>query len=207
VKDAQGAPAYGRTNWRRFALAAVIPTAAAVGMLAGVAQGAIPATFVISGTPFKLSATRLEGDNFTQYSGAVQTAGTPDTPDHQKVLAVSAIEDASIYTLCQSVKAGPIILRIDAGDDDTAAKAHKLLIGMTELGGEAEFDNIDIGMDAANLKLNTLDAGGTPGTFGQQATHVTILDLHQTAYSTSAEKFTLPGMKLKMSFNSGTECF
>ena len=206
MKDAQGAPAYGRTNWRRFALAAVIPTAAAVGMLVGVAQGAIPATFVISGTPFKLSATRLEGDNFTQYSGSVETTGTPDVAN-QKVLAVSAIEDASIYKLCQSVHAGPIILRIDAGDDDTAAKAHKLLIGMTELNGEAEFDNIDIGMDAANLKLNKLDAGGKSGTFGQQATHVTILDLKQTAFSTSAEKFTLPGMKLKMSFNSGTECF
>lgn len=206
MKDAQGAPAYGRTNWRRFALAAVIPTAAAVGMLAGVAQGAIPATFVVSGTPFKLSATRLEGDNFTQYSGAVKTAAGPDIGD-QKFLAVSAIEDADIFKLCQSVHAGPIVLRIDAGDDDTAAKAHNLLIGMTELGGEAEFTNIDIGMDAANLKVNDLDAGGKAGTFGQQATHVTILDLKQTAYSTSAEKFTLPGMKLKMSFKSGAECF
>jgi hypothetical protein len=206
VKDAQGAPAYGRTNWRRFAIAAVIPTAAAVGMLVGVAQGAIPTNFVISGTPFKLSATRLEGSNFTQYSGNVETAADPDTAN-QKFLAVSGIQNADIYKLCQSVKAGPIILRIDAGDDDTPAKANDLLIGMTELGGEAEFTDIDIGMDAGHLDRDELDEGGKVGTFGQQAEHVTIYDLKQTAYSTSAHKFTLPGMSLKMSFNKGSECF
>jgi hypothetical protein len=206
VKDAQGAPAYGRTNWRRFALAAVIPTAAAVGMLAGVAQGAIPATFVVSGTPFKLSSTRLEGDNFTQYSGAVKTAANPDIPG-QKFLAVSGIQSADIYKLCQSVRVGPVILRIDAGDENTPAHADGLLIGMTDLGGEAEFKNIDIGMDASHVDRDKDDAGGDVGGFAQQAEHVTILDLKQTAYSTSAQKFTLPGMHLKMSFNSGTECF
>ncbi|NMO51558.1 cholesterol esterase [Actinoplanes sp. TBRC 11911] len=213
MKDAQDAPAYGRTNWRRFAIAAVIPTAAVVGVMVGVAQGAIPTNIVISGTTFKLSADRLEGNGFTQYSGQVATASNADIPAHgdvpaQKILAISGIHDAKIYNLCQTVAVGPIVLRIEAGKDpDDPATAEDLLIGMRDLGGDATFDHIDIGSDAASLKKDGAGSHGTSGGFGQEADGVTIDNLQQVAYSTSASSFRLPGMSLKLHIGDGEECF
>ena len=209
MKDAQGAPAYGRTNWRRFAIAAVIPTAAVVGVMVGVAQGAIPANLVISGTPFKLSADRLEGEGFTQYSGQAKAAANADPgTGGQKILAVSGIKSADIYNLCQTVAVGPIVLRIEAGrEENNPAHADDLLIGMTELNGDATFKHIDIGTDAASLSQDGAASHGQPGGFGQEAEHVTITNLRQVAYSTSATNFRLTGMSLKLFFGSGKECF
>ena len=48
MKDAQGDPAYGRTNWRRFAVAVAVPTAAAGALVFGLANGAFAASFAIS---------------------------------------------------------------------------------------------------------------------------------------------------------------
>jgi hypothetical protein len=210
VKDAQDAPAYGRTNWRRFALAAVIPAVAAVGVMAGVAQGAIPASFVVSGTPFKLSANKLDGQGFTQYSGVTHTkipnkvTGTTTLP-----LAVSGIKSADIYNLCQTVAVGPIVLRIEAGTDaNNPAHADDLLIGMSDLRGTATFGGIDIGMDASELsKDQAKGEHGDAGGFGQQADTVVIDNLQQTAYTTSASTFRLTNMNLKLSVGNGKECF
>nr|WP_296065993.1 DUF6230 family protein [uncultured Actinoplanes sp.] len=216
MKDAQGAPAYGRTNWRRFAIAAAIPAVAAVGVMTGVAQGAIPANFVVSGTPFKLSADRLEGEGFTQYSGSVQAAANGDKGlDGRKMLAVSGIASADIYNLCQTVSVGPVVLRIEAGkDENNPVHADDLLIGMTELSGDATFKNIDIGVDAAHLSKDKSDTQpadnkkhGDSGGFGQEADHVTITGLKQTAYSTSATTFKLSGMSLKLFWLDGKPCF
>lgn len=207
MKDAQDAPAYGRTNWRRFAIAAVIPTAAVVGVMVGVAQGAIPTNIVISGTPFKLSADKLVGTGFTQYSGQAKTAANGDV-GNQKILAISGIHSADIYNLCQTVAVGPIVLRIEAGKDpDNPAHADDLLIGMTELGGDATFTNIDIGTDAASLSKDQASSHGASGGFGQEADSVTIDNLRQVAYSTSATNFRLTGMSLKLIFGNGEECF
>jgi hypothetical protein len=209
VKDAQGAPGYGRTNWRRFGLIAIAPTVVAVGLMAGVASGAVPASFVVSGTSFKLSADKLVGTGFTQYSGTLQTngnnkvTGTPALP-----AAKSGIHSADIYNMCQTVKVGPAILRIEAGKDpDNPAHADDLLIGMTELRGDTTFDHIDIGQDAATLKKDGLEEHGEVGGFGQQADGVTIEGLQQVAYSTSASTFRLTGMSLKLYFGNGQECF
>jgi hypothetical protein len=202
VKDAQGAPAYGRTNWRRFAIVAIAPVVAASGLMAGVASGAVPANFVVSGQSFKLSASRLEGDGFTQYSGQLKKQ------DGTQPVAKSGILHAEIYDLCQSVAVGPFVLRIEAGKNNKPAVAEDLLIGMSSLKGTAKFKNIDIGQDASTLDRDKTGAPhGAPGSFGQQAEHVTITDLQQVAYSTSASSFTLTGMSLALQLTDPEECF
>ncbi len=71
MKDAQGDLGQGRTRWRRFA-AVVIPAAAAAGAIVfGMANGAIAASFNVSGQTFKVSADRLEATGFVQYGGIV----------------------------------------------------------------------------------------------------------------------------------------
>lgn len=201
MKDAQGDPAYGRTNWRRFAIAAVAPTVVAVGLIAGVASGAIAASFSVSGEQFKLSASKLDGQGFTQYSGQLPRQNkSPRTGQNYEVAAMSGINSAKIYDLCQSVSVHGVVLRIEAGGNNDPALAEDLVIGMSELSGNATFKNINIGQDAS-----TLDADGRPkdqhgdvNGFGQQADSVVIDGLRQKAYSTTASTFQLKGMSLKL---------
>ncbi|HZD98139.1 MAG TPA: cholesterol esterase, partial [Micromonosporaceae bacterium] len=51
----------GGTRWRRFA-AAIVPTVVIVGALgAGIASGAVPVSFAVSGVQFKVTADQLTG--------------------------------------------------------------------------------------------------------------------------------------------------
>ncbi|MGC9669110.1 DUF6230 family protein [Planosporangium sp. 12N6] len=216
VKDAQGDLVQGRTKWRRFAVV-VLPAAAAAGaMMVGMANGAIAAQFSVSGQTFKVAADRLEGDGFTQYGGLASEAGAnkenPADPKNHPI-AVSGIKSADLYGLCQSVKVPglPVSLVINAGGNGDPAKATDLLIGMDDLKGNATFTNINIGQDAS-----TMDKGGVnlprgqAGAFGQQADHVTITNLKQTARSTQAATFQLTGLHMYVDVSAtGTpkECF
>ncbi|MBB2943647.1 hypothetical protein FB565_003376 [Actinoplanes lutulentus] len=202
MKDAQSAPAYGRTNWRRFAVAVGVPAVVAGGLVLALAEGALAANFTIAGEQFKLSASKLVGTGFTQYSGELETK------DGKVPAAMSGIERATLNDLCQSVAVGPITLRIEAGNDpDHPVKANDLLIGMSSLGGDATFTEMQIGLDAGTLDRAQDEAKGAPGGFGQQAKTVTIANLRQQAYYTSASTFTLNGMSLKLHVGGEHECF
>jgi hypothetical protein len=199
----------GRTNWKRFAVAVGLPTVAAGVLVAGVASGAVAANFSVSGTQFKLSADRLEGEGFTQYSGQLPTETVQkQTGQKYLVAAKSGIKSADIYNLCQTVAVGPVVLRIEAGKDPkNPVHADDLLIGMSELSGDATFTDIAIGQDASTLDRADPVPRGDVGGFGQQAKHVTIENLHQIAYSTSASTFKLSGMSLKLFVGDGVQCF
>jgi hypothetical protein len=210
VKDEQGDPAYGRTNWRRFAVAVAVPTAAAGALVFGMSTGAFAATFAVSGQSFKISADKLDGTGFAQYGDQVKPKEGDPIP-----VAVSGIASAKLYNLCQSVKTPglPITLTIRAGrEEDKPAQATNLLIGLSELSGDAEFTDINIGQDASTLGLGGPEAHHEDaGTFGQEAKHVTITGLRQTAVSTSAGTFTLSGLTMKVNLpgrdGKPVECF
>jgi trimethylamine:corrinoid methyltransferase-like protein len=87
------------------------------------------------------------------------------------------------------------------------ASADSLIIDANQLSGStATFTNINIGQDASTLDQVSGVPVGQAGTFGQQADSVAITDLHQTAYSTSAGTFTLPGFSLSLSAGD-SPCF
>jgi hypothetical protein len=201
VTDPQDNLVQGRTRWRRFAALMVPATAIAGAIVFGMANGAIAASFAVSGQTFKVSASKLEGEGFKQYGGLVtQKNGT------QHPVAVSEIADAKLYDLCQSVRVPsmPIVLTINAGGGGSPATAKGLLIDMEKLGGDATFTNIRIGRDASDL-----NPGAPQGSFGQDADRVVISDLKQVAWSTSAGTFVLNGLKLKVNVGNpaGHECF
>lgn len=192
---------YGRTRWRRFA-ALMLPAAAVAGaVIFGMANGAIAASFSVSGQTFKVSASKLEGDNFVQYGGIAREKGGKNHP-----VAVSGIKSARLYDLCQSVKVPnlPVVLTINAGGGGNPATATDLLIDMDSLEGDATFTDIKIGRDASDLGAGE-DAQGA---FGQSATKVVITDLRQVARSTSAGLFTLNGLDLRVNIGADAkECF
>jgi hypothetical protein len=202
VNESEDRQVSGGTRWRRFAAMMVPATAVAGAIVFGMSNGAIAASFAVSGQTFKVAASKLEGDGFKQYGGLAKEKNGTIHP-----VAVSEIADAKLYDLCQSVNASlpglPIVLTINAGGGGTPATASGLLIDMDSLEGNAEFTNIKIGRDATDLNEHA-----PPKSFGQSADHVEILQLKQVARSTSAGTFTLNGLKLKVNVGEDAkECF
>lgn len=182
----------------RIVLAAVPVAVVSTLLMAGVAQGAVPVSFAVSGSQFQISASKLDGSGFSQYAGvAPDTAGT----EHQ--VAIANIKSATLADLCQSVVTdtplGKVGMLITAGGDGSPASASDLQIGMTDLKGDSQFGNIRIGVDAS--AVNTA-AKGSAGDFAQDADTVTITNLQQTAWSTQASVFTLTGMHVQLTDGS-----
>jgi hypothetical protein len=128
-------------------------------------------------------------------------------------VAESEIGTAKITNLCQSVVAafplglGTYTLRITAGSGSTPVSASSLIIDANQLSTSvASFHNINIGQDASTLNAVPGVPDGAAGTFGQQASGITIEGLRQVAYATSAGTFTLPGFSLSLSAGDNS-CF
>jgi uncharacterized protein DUF6230 len=187
---AAGPQAKGKIKWRRFAMAAV-PAGVVAGILVGLtAQGAIASSISVSGQEFLVTATQLTGTGFEQFGGSLsQGNGT------QPVI-VSAIHHATLSNLCQSVKVGPVTLRLTAGGNGNDVSADNLIVDASgQTGSQAVFKNITIGQDAGTLTKDPGTAGQSGG-FGQQADSITIDNLVQHTWLTTAGTFTLPGLSI-----------
>jgi hypothetical protein len=198
----------GRIRWKRFAFI-FIPAMGVTGVLLGLtANGALASSFSISGQQFQVSATSLNGVGFQQFGTVEETSGGKPI-----AVAESEIGTAKITNLCQSVVAafplglGTYTLRITAGSGATPVSASSLIIDADQLSTSvASFHNINIGQDASTLNAVPGVPDGAAGTFGQQASGITIEGLRQVAYATSAGTFTLPGFSLSLSAGDNS-CF
>ena len=201
---------FGKTRWKRFAVVMVPTLAATAAVGVSVAQGALAASFSVSGSQFKVSAGSLTGQGFTQY-GTVLTEqnGTP-VP-----VAVSGFTSATINNLCQSVIVpipvlGDYTLKITAGQDPSnPVKASNLYIDMTNLKADtATFNNINIGVAVGGITKGTVNPTQTvdPSGFAQEADSATLTGVQQTAWATSAGTFSLNGMNLSLS-SGDSACF
>ncbi|MEU6812093.1 DUF6230 family protein [Streptomyces sp. NPDC046831] len=190
----------GRVRLRRAAVLAVPATLVAAGLAVLTAQGALGVQFAISGMPFTVTATELNGTGFEQFGSLDNMAeDSPNAGDTggQVLVVTSAIKRATLTKLCQSVDLGGTNLVIRAGSGRNKVRATDLTTDSTELSGNASFDNIEIGNDASTLTKAGVQ--GPKGVFSQQADTVHIADLRQTNYATTAGVFELPGLKLGFS--------
>ncbi|AYV31227.1 hypothetical protein EES41_31315 [Streptomyces sp. ADI95-16] len=195
----------GGVRWRRFALLAVPAIAVTAGLGIALAQGALAASFAVSGQQFKVSASSLEGEGFAQY-GSVDV----NARDELIPVAVTAIREAKLHDLCQSVVTtlpviGDISLNLTAGGK-TPVEASNLFVDATQLSGDAVFSNIEIARDASTLDKGPAEAQGMQDLFAQQADTVSITGLHQTAWATNAGTFKLSGLSMNIS-KGKKECF
>ncbi|MFG2292968.1 DUF6230 family protein [Streptomyces sp. NPDC048603] len=195
----------GRVTWRRFAVLTVPAVVVTAGLGVALAQGALAASFAVSGQQFKVSAQSLTGEGFAQY-------GSVDVNAREELIpvAVTAIREAKLSNLCQSVVTslpviGDISLGLTAGKK-TPVEASNLFVDATQLSGNATFTNIEIGRDASTLDKGPSDAQGMQDLFGQQADSVVITDLRQTAWATNAGTFKLSGLSMNIS-KGKKECF
>ncbi|MGN5380678.1 DUF6230 family protein [Streptomyces lasalocidi] len=199
-RAAAGGERRGRVRARRAAVMAVPATLVAAGLAVLTAQGALGVQFAISGMPFTVTATDLTGTGFEQFGGLDNMAdGSPNAGDTggQELVVTSAIKNATLTKLCQSVDLGGTNLLIRAGGGDTPVSASDLTTDSTQLSGDAAFNNIEIGNDASTL--TKAGVKGPIGVFSQQADTVHIANLRQTNYATTAGVFKLPGLKLGFS--------
>lgn len=179
-----------RIRWRRFALA-FVPAAVIMGALIGLtANGAIAASMSVSGQEFLVTASQLNGTGFEQFGGQVNGAsGT-------QPVVVSGIHSATLSHLCQQVSMGGFTLKLTAGGGSKPVSATNLIVDASgQSGSQAVFHNVTIGQDAGSL-VEDPGATGQAGGFGQQADSVTINNLVQKTWLTTAGTFTLPNLSL-----------
>ncbi|MEW1604932.1 DUF6230 family protein [Streptomyces sp. NPDC093808] len=208
----------GGTRWKRFAVVMVPSVAATAAVGISLAQGALAASFSVSGQSFKVTAQKLEGTGFSQYGalteGYTLTGGKTTHP-----VAVSAFKDATIQKMCQSVVTpnipvlGSVTLRLTAGDSsdkDRQVKAENLYIDVANLEADATFGGIDIGVAAKDARKGPGMKGGkeeaNPFGFAQQADTALLTDVKQTAWATTAGTFKLSGLKMSLS-TKNKECY
>jgi len=205
----------GGTRWKRFAVVMVPSVAATAAIGVALAQGALAASFSVSGQSFKVTADRLDGVGFSQY-GAIDQGYTLKGEKTAHPVAVSAFKSAKITNMCQSVVTpdipliGSVSLTLKAGGGSTPVEAENLYIDVEELQANATFRNIDIGVAAGDASKGPGMKGGkeqaNPYGFAQQADSATLTDVKQTAWATTAGTFKLSG--LKMSLSKGVkECY
>ncbi|WP_438291620.1 DUF6230 family protein [Streptomyces sp. HUAS TT7] len=200
----------GGTRWKRFALVMVPSVAATAAIGVGLAQGALAASFSVSGVDFKVTTESLDGKNLLQY-GSVASGKSLDGKDANHPVVVSGFSSAEISKMCQSVVQplpfglGDVTMKLKAGGGDKV-EATNLYLDVHELDTNAEFTNIDIGVAAGEGKgptkiQNGKDGkpNGNPYGFAQRADRAVLKDVTQRAWATTAGTFKLSGLSLRLS--------
>ncbi|MHA6797936.1 DUF6230 family protein [Bounagaea algeriensis] len=198
--------ASGRTRWLVFAIVFVCGLAGVGVMFAGLSNGALAASFAVSGTSYKATADQLDANGVVQYGSVDQSA------DQAHPVMVNGFSEARLDNFCQSILLddmpgiGQMTLRIEAPGDD-GMTAENLVLGVEQVNGDLTLDDVQIGRDAG-----TFDAGpsggehATTGNFGIQAGSMHLSDLKQKAWSTTAS--TLRLNQVEISAEPGrNECF
>lgn len=194
----------GGTRWKRFALVMVPSIAATAAVGVGLAQGALAASFSVSGQDFKVSADRLDGQNLIQYGGIAEGQDLKGNPQHHPV-TISGFSNAKITNMCQSLVTptplGPITLQLKTGHKGTPAEATNIYLDVAELDTDAEFTNLDIGVAVGDPSHKTKPQAGTvssPYAFSQRADRAVLTNVKQKAWATTAGTFKLPNLKLRL---------
>ncbi|GAA0474615.1 DUF6230 family protein [Streptomyces sp. NPDC046215] len=199
----------GGTRWRRFAVVMVPSVAATAAIGVAVAQGALAASFSVSGQQFKVQAGELVGQDFVQY-GALDKNKSGAHP-----VAVVGLKSATISNLCQSVVIPipmlnkDVSMKLSAGGGKDKVTAQTLYIDADVLKADATFKDIDIGVPVDGSTKGPGPAPGDlieKGSFAQQAKEVIFKDAKQRAWATTAGTFNLKGLKMGVSFGKN-ECF
>jgi len=187
----------GRVRWRRFAITLGPAIVLAVLLMMLSTQAVLAVSISISGEPFTVTAALLKGYGFEQFP-VVDHSVINDLPgkSNQIPLEATAIRSAKISDLCQSVRIGPLSMVIKAGNGGTPVSATDLVVDADRFSGKkAKFTHLSQGEDASDLN-QVPGVRGPAGAFALQAATVTITDLRQHAYATTAGTFTLPGFSL-----------
>ncbi|MDG4860260.1 DUF6230 family protein [Streptomyces sp. T-3] len=207
--------ARGGTKWKRFAVVMVPSVAATAAIGVALSQGALAASFSVSGQSFKVSADKLDGRDMLQYGG-VDVGVDMEGKKSAHPVSISAFKNAKIHNMCQSVVThvpllGDVTLQLTAGGKGKPVEAKNIYIDVAQLdSSQAIFTNVDIGVAAGHATKGPGMKGGkeqaNPNGFAQQADRAVIKDVEQTAWATSAGTFKLNDFGMKL-YKGKNECY
>ncbi|MFE9257487.1 DUF6230 family protein [Streptomyces sp. NPDC006879] len=205
----------GGTRWKRFALVMVPSIAATAAVGVGLAQGALAASFSVSGQDFKVRADKLVGENLIQYGGLAEGHDLKGNKTLNPV-TVSGFSKATITNMCQSVVTpevpifGNITLKLKTGyKKDRPAVATNIYLDVADLDADAYFENLDIGVAAGDKSQKTPIQPGTkanPYGFSQRADVAVLENVKQRAWATTAGTFKLNDLSLRL-IKGVDECY
>ncbi|WP_419992623.1 DUF6230 family protein [Streptomyces boninensis] len=194
----------GRTDFRRSAAVAVPALLAVTAMGVMMAEGAMAATFAVSGTNFKVSSGKLSSDGLASYVDVDRSADGKGHP-----VSLLAMNNVKLSTICQSTKVktpvGTVVFRLQAGGDAGPVTADKLVIDADDLTGDSQFGSAQIGRDAASLN-NVPGVKGKSGGFGLQVDDVNVKGVRSRAWTAMGGNFKLKGMRINLGLD-GKECY
>ncbi|MFF5017781.1 DUF6230 family protein [Streptomyces sp. NPDC001165] len=205
-------PRVGKTNWRRFAAFLVPSVAACAALGIAMGQGALAASFLISGKEFQVTADTLTARGFSVY-GMVDVTRKGE---HVPVL-VTGSRHTTITELCQSVLIEIPVLGVQTfkltGGSERPVEASNLFLDTTfQSAGQANFKGLDQGIATGEIFKGPINPGDRnspyfdPNGFGQQATSVSLTDVRLTAVALSAGTFNIPGLRVHLE-HGRHECF
>lgn len=194
----------GRTSWRKAAVVAVpgVIAVGAMGLL--MAQGAMAATFAVSGSNFKVSSGQLKSQGLASYIDVDRSANGKQHP-----VSLLAMNDVTLSNICQSTRVktpvGTVVFRLQAGGDKGPVTADKLIIDGDELTGDSQFGAAQIGRDASTLD-SVPGVKGKAGGFGLQVEDLNVSGVKSRAWTATGGNFKLKGMKINLGLG-GKECY
>ncbi|UGY94478.1 DUF6230 family protein [Streptomyces gobiensis] len=196
----------GRTHWKRSAVM-FVPGVACVGaVVIAIAQGAMAASFAVSGKNFKVSADEITGEGISSFPAAV---GKKDGKGGEAVL-LAGIKSGTAKGVCLSMQqklplVGEVSLLVKSGDQKPV-KGENIVVNadaLTSSGGRVT--GVEAGRDAATL-TKAPGVTGPPGLFGVQADTAVARDVRSTAWATNGGSLTLSKVDIAL-HRDGTECY
>lgn len=196
----------GRTRWGRSSLLLIPALAAMGGLTLAIAEGALAASFGVSGSAFKVKAGSVSGTDVAAY---LDTTSSVDGVRHPVMLA--GVREASMRDVCTSAVVtvpgiGKISLKVLAGREEPITGTDVVADADALLGGNGVVTDVEAGRDASTLD-RVPGVSGPEGRFGLQAASLTTQDVRSTAWSANGGTITLSG-GLEVEVTAGVhECF
>jgi uncharacterized protein DUF6230 len=198
--------ATGRTHWGRAAILLVPALAVLGGLTVAIAEGALAASFGVSGQAFKVRAAQVDGTDVAAY---LDTARSVDGKHHPVMLA--GVRQATLRDVCTSAvvsvpAVGKISLKVLGGTTQPITGTNVVADADALLGAGGVVKDVEAGRDASTLN-RVPGVKGAPGRFGLQAGSLSTKDVRSTAWSANGGTVTLAG-DLEVNVRAGVhECF
>ncbi|MEU4159758.1 DUF6230 family protein [Actinoplanes sp. NPDC026670] len=196
----------GRTSWGRACWLLLPSLAVLGGVTVGIAEGALAASFGVSGQQFKVKAASVEGTDIAAY---LDTAQSVDGTHHPVMLA--GVGQATLRDVCTSAvvavpMVGKISLKVLGGRTEPITGTNVVADADALFGGDGVITDVEAGRDASTLD-RVKGVSGPPGRFGVQAGTIRTADVESTAWSANGGTLQLAG-DLEVSVTAGVhECF
>ncbi|MGY3205644.1 DUF6230 family protein [Streptomyces sp. TE5632] len=194
----------GRTHWKRSAVMFVPCTLAVGAMGIALAQGAIAASFAVSGTAFKVSASEVTASGVSSFPSSIGSSG-----DAKPVL-LAAVKNGTVSGVCVSLKqkvpvVGEISMLVRSGAEKPLEGSDLVVNADALTGGKGKVTGVQAGRDASTL-TGAPGVTGPKGVFGVQADTAVAQDVRSAAYSANGGTLTLEKLEIEFS-RAGEQCF